>query len=61
MTSQHGFIKRKLCFMKSITFHDDVIGLVVILVDEWTAVDVAYLDFSNVFDTVSHKILPQRS
>ena len=36
-----------------ISFYD----LVTRLVDEGKAVDVVYLDFSKVFDTVSHSIL----
>lgn len=36
-----------------ITFYDQVIHLM----DEGKAVDIAYLDFSKVFDSISHSIL----
>ncbi|KAJ7399012.1 hypothetical protein BTVI_119233 [Pitangus sulphuratus] len=43
--SQHGFTKRKSCL---INFCVEVTGLV----DEWKAVDIVYVDFSKVIDTV---------
>jgi len=52
-SSQHGFIKGKSCFINLIAFCDGR----TIWVDERKAVDVAYLDFSKAFHTVSHNIL----
>jgi len=52
-STQHGFIKGKSCVTNLIAFYDGLAGWV----SEGTAVDVAYLDFSKAFDTVSHNIL----
>ena len=38
------------------TFYDEMTGSV----DEGRAVDIVYLDFSKVFDTVSHQILIEK-
>ena len=47
-SSQHGFIKGKRCLANLIAFCNDVIALV----EEGKAVDIVYLCFSKIFDTV---------
>uniref|UniRef100_K7F1H0 Reverse transcriptase domain-containing protein n=1 Tax=Pelodiscus sinensis TaxID=13735 RepID=K7F1H0_PELSI len=51
--SQHGFVKNKSCQTNLIAFFDRITSFV----DKEEAVDVVYLDFSKVFDTVLHDIL----
>ncbi|KAJ7418106.1 rna-directed dna polymerase from mobile element jockey-like [Willisornis vidua] len=46
--SQYGFVKSRSCLTNLISFYDSDLG------DEGKAVDVVYLDFSKVFDTISH-------
>ncbi|PKU28586.1 rna-directed dna polymerase from mobile element jockey- hypothetical protein [Limosa lapponica baueri] len=55
-SSYHGFTKGKSCLTNLITTFDEVTGLV----DEGRAVDIAYLDFRNGFDPVSHKIFIEK-
>ncbi|CAM4703405.1 unnamed protein product [Lepidochelys kempii] len=54
--SQHGFTNSKSCLTNLIAFYDEITGSV----DEGKAVDVLFLDFSKVFDTVSHSILASK-
>jgi len=53
---QHGFIKEKSCLSNLIFFYEKVTQLE----DEGKAVDVILLDFSKVFDVVSHNITLDR-
>jgi len=51
--SHQGFMKGRSCLTNLISFYDQMTHLV----DEEKAVDVVYLDFSKVFETVPHSIL----
>ena len=46
-------MKGRSCLTNLISFYDQAFCLV----DEGKAVDIAYLDYSKAFDTVSHSIL----
>lgn len=50
---QHGLTKRKSCLTNLIAFYNDMTGMV----DEKRAEDIDYLDFTKVFDTISHSII----
>ncbi|PKU47143.1 rna-directed dna polymerase from mobile element jockey- hypothetical protein [Limosa lapponica baueri] len=52
-SSERGFTKGKSGLNNLIAFYNGMTGWI----DEGTAVDVVYLDFSKAFDTVSHSIL----
>lgn len=52
-SSQHGLMNGKSWPASLLAFYDGVTSWV----DERTAVGIVYLDISNTFDTVSHKIL----
>ncbi|KAF4804796.1 RNA-directed DNA polymerase from mobile element jockey-like protein [Turdus rufiventris] len=54
--SQHGFRRVWSCLTHLISFYDQVTHLV----NAGKAVDVVYLDFSEVFDTVSHSTLLEK-
>ena len=47
--SQHGFLKARSCLKKKI-FEE-----ITKWVDEWSPVDVIYLDFQKAFDKVPHQ------
>lgn len=51
--SQQGFMKEKSCITNPVPFYDERTSLV----DEESAVDVAYLNFSEAFDHFSHNNL----
>ncbi|GAB0181930.1 mitochondrial enolase superfamily member 1 [Grus japonensis] len=49
-------ILRKSFLTNSITFYDEITGLV----DEGRAVDIVYLDFNKAFDTDSHNFFTEK-
>lgn len=51
ISRQHRFMKCRSC-LTNLIFYD----WVTCVVDEGKAVGVVFLDFSKVFDTISHKI-----
>lgn len=55
-SSQYGFIKGSSCLINLISFY----GGATSWVDEGSAVDIVYLNFSKGFDTVSHNILVKK-
>ena len=54
--SQHVFVNGRSCLTSLISNYDKV----TCLVDEGKAVNVVYLDFSKLFDTVPHNILMEK-
>ncbi|NXG02903.1 RTXE polymerase, partial [Sakesphorus luctuosus] len=54
--SQHRFRRGRFCLTNLISFYNQMTHLV----DEGKTLDVVYLDFSKVFDTVSHNILLEK-
>ncbi|GAB0185604.1 mitochondrial enolase superfamily member 1 [Grus japonensis] len=55
-SSQHGFTKKKSCFINFISVYDEMTGLV----DEGRAVRIVCLGFTKAFDTVSHNTFIQK-
>ncbi|PKU38587.1 rna-directed dna polymerase from mobile element jockey-like [Limosa lapponica baueri] len=54
--SQHGLMKGRSCLTNLISFYDHVTRLL----DAGKAVEVVYLDFGKVFDTVPHSVLLEK-
>ncbi|PKU28331.1 rna-directed dna polymerase from mobile element jockey-like [Limosa lapponica baueri] len=54
--SQHGFMKGRSCLTNLISFYDHVTHLL----NAGKAVDVVYLDFGKVFDTIPHSVLLEK-
>lgn len=57
MSSQYGFTKGMSCLTNLISLYDLMSSIVV----EGKAVNIVCLDFRTSFDTVSHKILIEKS
>eukprot|EP00061_Rhincodon_typus_P005156 g24348.t1 len=53
---QPGFVRERSCLTKLIGIFEEVMKMI----DEGTAVDVIYMDFSKAFDNVPHGRLAQR-
>ena len=51
--SQHGFLKARSCLTNLLCFFEEITKWV----DEWSPVDVIYLDFQKAFDKVPHQRL----
>ena len=49
--SQHGFLKSRSCLTNLLCFFEEITNWV----DEWSPVDVIYLDFQKAFDKVPHQ------
>ena len=49
--SQHGFLKARSCLTNLLCFVEDITKWV----DDWSPVDVIYLDFQKAFDKVPHQ------
>ena len=52
-TSQHGFLKARSCLTNLLCFLEEITKWV----DDWSPVDVVYLDFQKAFDKVPHQRL----
>lgn len=52
-SNQHGFMKGKLCLTNLAAMYSEMTGLM----DEGRVIDIFYLSFSKVFDTISYQIL----
>ena len=50
---QHGFLKARSCLTNLLYFFEEITKWV----DEWSPVDVIYLDFQKAFDKVPHQRL----
>ena len=51
--SQHGFLKARSCLTNLLCFFEEITKWV----DDWSPVDVAYLDFQKAFDKMPHQRL----
>lgn len=49
-SNQHGFMKGKLCLTTLAAMYSEMTGLM----DEGRVIDIFYLSFSKVFDTISY-------
>lgn len=52
MSSKHGFMKGKSCWINLISFYNEITRSL----DGGRAVDIVYLDFNKAFSAVSHNI-----